>query len=190
MQAPRRAPDANIREECPALAVHIGLQVPKSSDQLLMKRLYDQFTQTDFYREREEAILMRLRAGSLTGPPLPGGDKAQLHDPSDVIYYTGCVAGSLGLPLDGDNFTAYLALLKKHAVDGAWPEIARLVSELYAQANEEAIAQIKADPVLEQQPWALTRTGQKSPSADEFARSARDTGDSDTGRATMPVPPV
>jgi hypothetical protein len=42
-------------------------------------------------------------------------------------------------------------------------EISRLISELYARANEEAIAQITADPVLEQQPWALMRTRQKIP---------------------------
>lgn len=137
-----------------------------------MKRLYDQFTQTEFYREREETILRNLKTALLTGPPLPGGDKAQLHDPGDVIYYTGCVAGSLGLPLDGDNVAAYLTLLRRHASEGKWPEIARLVSELYASANAEAIAQIKADPVLEQQPWALLRTGQISPDAKDFERCA------------------
>jgi hypothetical protein len=51
---------------------------------------------------------------------MAGGKQAQLHDPADVIYYTGCVAGSLGLPLDGDNVAAYLTLLKRHAVENAW----------------------------------------------------------------------
>src|SRR6478736_5029118 len=105
-----------------------------------MKRLYDQFTQTDFYRQREEAILQRLLKTPMFGQPLVGKAEPPVHDPSDVIYYTGCVAGSLGLPLDGDNVTAYLILLKNHALDGEWPEIARLLSELYSHANEEAIA--------------------------------------------------
>lgn len=154
-----------------------------------MKRLYDQFTQTEFYREREQAILSRLQTASLTGPPLPGGSKAQLHDPCDVIYYTGCVAGSLGLTPDGDNFTAYLALLRRHAVPGGWPEIAKLLSELYARANTEAIAQIKADPVLAQQPWALHRTGHRSLTPAEFERCGYDS-DANTRHATMPLPPA
>jgi len=133
-----------------------------------MKRPDDQFTTTEFYKERESAILQRLRPDRFPDTPFPGRREGQITDISDMIYYTGCVAGSLGLPLDSDIVAAQLRLLRLQSRDGQWPEIARLLSELYAKANEETIAQIRANPDLSQQPWALVRMGRVPPPANEF----------------------
>jgi hypothetical protein len=150
-----------------------------------MKRPDDQFTHTEFYKERESAILRYLKPGPLPNGSFPGRREGRINDISDVIYYTGCVAGSLALPLDSDIVAAQLCLLRDHSRDGQWPEIARLLSEIYARANEETIAQIKADPDLSQQPWALVRIGRVPPPASDFENQPDRTGDDGDG----PFPP-
>lgn len=135
-----------------------------------MKKPEDEFTQTPFYRERESAILRLLERTTLPESPVTG--KNEPFDLSDAVYYTGCVAGSLGLPVDSDNIGRQLALLRANAREGTWPEIAGLLREIYARANEEAIAVIRADPELSSQPWALVRGGQSCPPPDAFEHSA------------------
>ena len=133
-----------------------------------MKRPDDNFTKTEFYRERESRIMARLQRRSIPVPPSPGKPDGHTFDLSDAIYYSGCVAGSLGLPVDSESMRRQLEMLRANAKDGEWPVIAALLCELYERANEESIAEIRADPALRSQPWANVRLGQPPPTPAMF----------------------
>jgi hypothetical protein len=106
-----------------------------------MKRPADKFTETEFYR-----ILGRLERTAVPSQVSFGRPDAPDLDLADAIYYAGCVAGSLGLPVDSENMCQQLDLLRANARNGQWPTIARMLCEIYARANEETIAQIKSNP--------------------------------------------
>jgi|GEM_PF-5527346 len=111
----------------------------------------EDFSDTPFYHEREAAILALLKQSSLIRPALPGLCGGALYDLTNAIHYAGCIAGSYGIPLESESVGLHLSLLYRSTTHDRWPEVSRLLSELYARARSEYIARLKASF---DSPWA------------------------------------
>jgi hypothetical protein len=110
-----------------------------------MKRPDESFSETTFYHEREAAILGLLRPASLLRPAAVSPSGSPVYDFSNAIHYAVCTAGHLGLPLDCESVSAQVQLLYQNADPGRWPEISRLLSELYARARTESLSRLQSD---------------------------------------------
>ena len=127
-----------------------------------MENNYEQFTESAFYQQREAAILGLLNANSFP----------QYFDLSGAIYYAGCVAGSLGLPFDSESVCFHVNVIRRHARRGRWPEIARMLSEIYVRANAVFTAGLEAELASHARRWTPAASESVSASAVAFERTA------------------
>src|SRR5678815_5315270 len=111
----------------------------------------DEFAASPFYQEREAAILGLLDRGSLATAASSGEAKTADFELGNVIYLAGCIAGTYGIPLDSESVRERLRVLYSYACPDRWPEISRLLSELYAHSYAGYLHRVKTGFLLKRQ---------------------------------------
>jgi hypothetical protein len=122
-----------------------------------------------------------LDRGSLATPSSPGEAEPAGHELTNVIYLAGSIAGSYGIPLESDSVRERLNVLYSYACPDRWPEISRLLSELYAHSYAGYLSRLKTGfqlkrswhPAEERLPLGIQASGSRTAGAEAGTPAAR-----------------